>query len=533
VEWSAVFLAEGETFDLRGFHRLNDATQPQLPKGVHISEWPALAEMVATEEPVVLEADAETPEAVRAWLPGVSILLPLRVKGRVQGAMWVGQTPEAEPFSPHRIRLLGGIANQASLALESALLDEAQREEAWVNAALLQVAEALAAQPTLDESLETVARLTPMLVGLERVAIYHWQREARLFYPSRCIGFTCDPTQLTASAAELEVDLGGPASASILCKPPARLAAAFESDLVRVWPLWARGELFGALVVEHGGELGRRLNILNGIAHQLAVAMENAALVHELAAQQRLERELELGRDIQSSFLPESTPQAPGWEVAAFWRSARQVGGDFYDFIPLRTQDGVARWGMAIADVSDKGVPAALFMALSRTLLRSSAIHRTSPGATLTRLNEMILSDVRTSQFVTIFYAIWEPGTGRLVYANGGHNPPLLVRADGTVEWLRLKGAALAVFDAFYYHQQETMLAPGDVVLLYTDGLPDAINAEEQAFGTERMVEALRAVRSASATEIVAALQSAVLTFTGEVEPFDDMTMVVMKRVGS
>ncbi|MGQ0601191.1 MAG: GAF domain-containing protein [Anaerolineales bacterium] len=533
VEWSAVFLAEGDVFHLHGFHRLNDNTLPESIDGIHLAEWPKLAEMAAMEEPVVLEPDEEAPQAVRAWLNGVSILLPLRVKGRVQGAMWVGQAAGEAPFTPHRIRLLGGIANQASLALESALLDDAQREEAWVNAALLQVAEALAAQPTLEESLETVTRLTPMLVGVERVAVYRWQRDTQRFVPGRCIGFTCEEGVLVATALELEIDTSAASVGAVLCRPPERLARAFGSELVRVWPLWARGELFGALVVEHGGELGRRLSILNGIAQQLAVAMENAALVHELAAQQRLERELELGRDIQASFLPESTPQAPGWEVAAFWQSARQVGGDFYDFIPLRSQDGVTRWGIAIADVSDKGVPAALFMALSRTLLRSSAIHRTSPGATLTRLNEMILSDVRTSQFVTVFYAIWEPGTGRFAFANGGHNPPLLVRADGTVETLKIKGAALAVFEAYYYHQAEIMLAPEEVVLLYTDGLPDAIDASRREFGMERMTETLRAAQAASASEIIAALEAAVRAHTGEVEPFDDLTMVVLKRTGN
>jgi serine phosphatase RsbU (regulator of sigma subunit) len=486
--------------------------------------------MVMNEEPVIVEPDDEAPEAVRDWLSGVAILLPLRVKGRVQGAMLVGEAAGEAPFTAYRIQLLGGIANQASLALESALLDEAQREEAWVNAALLQVAEALAAQPTLDDSLETVARLTPMLVGLERVVIYQWQRESHRFWPGRCIGFTCAATELTASAAELEIDPTLPAPASNLTRLTPRLAEAFGTDWVRVWPLWARGELFGALAVEHGGDLGRRLNILNGIAHQLAVAMENAALAHEITQQQRLEREMELGRDIQSSFLPHLTPSPPGWEVAALWQSARQVGGDFYDFIPLKSSDGVERWGLAVADVSDKGVPAALFMALSRTLLRSAALHRTSPGATLTRLNDMILSDARTSQFVTLVYAIWEPSTGKFTFANGGHNPPLLIRANGALETLKVRGAVLAVFAEYYYPQQALTLEPGDVLLMYTDGLPDAINAAEVEFGMERVSEVLRAARDLPAKQIVAALDKAVRDHVGDLEPFDDLTMVVVKR---
>lgn len=530
VEWCAVLLAEGEAFNLRAAYH----AEVQVPADLALApgEWPRLAEMMATREPVVVEPDEAAPEALAPLLTNVAILLPLWVKGEILGAMCVGQAPGEAPFTSHSIRLMGGIANQAALALESALLDEARQEEAWVNAALLQVAEAVASQPTLEAGLETVARLTPMLVGLERVAIYRWHGEPGLFRPSRCVGFVCDPQDLTVTAAELEIDPHQQTSSlpGLVCALPERLRAAFGSELARVWPLWARGELFGALVVELGGDLGRRQNILNGIAHQLSMAMENEALAREVAQQQRLEREIELGRDIQASFLPDTSPQVAGWDMAAFWRSARLVGGDFYDFIPLKSSDGVERWGIAIADVSDKGVPAALFMALSRTLLRSAAMHRTSPGATLTRLNEMILSDARSPQFVTVFYAVWEPSTGRVVFANAGHNPPVLVRADGAVELLKIKGAALAVFAEYYYHQAETLLAPGDTLLMYTDGLPDAINLGEEEFGMERLVATLSAARDASASDIITRLAHAVEQHVGERELFDDTTMVILQR---
>jgi len=170
-------------------------------------------------------------------------------------------------------------------------------------------------------------------------------------------------------------------------------------------------------VVEHVplNVLGRRLSILDGIAHQLSLAMENARLAREVALQQRLERDVEVARDIQASFLPEACPVVAGWEVCSYWQAARQVGGDFYDFIPLRPrEDGGERWGLVVADVADKGVPAALFMALSRTLMRTVAINRIAPATTLARLNELIFADAKTDLFVTFFYAVWEPDTGRL-----------------------------------------------------------------------------------------------------------------------
>ncbi|MBL8046525.1 MAG: SpoIIE family protein phosphatase, partial [Anaerolineales bacterium] len=532
VQWCLVLLAEGEVFYPRAMHALDELTVPALEHGLTVAEWPQLGELLQTQDAVVVEPNSPAPEMLQPLLAGVTLLLPLWVKGQVQGALVIGESSEAAPFSAHQVNLLGGIANQASIALESALHEEARQEEAYVNTALLQVAEAVASQPTLDEALETVARLTPILVGLERVAIYRWNAEDRFFRPSRCIGFTCDVNELTATASELEIDPFTPATQPVLVlTPPEKLQQSFGAERLMVWPLWARGELLGALAVEHLPDLGRRLNILNGIANQLSLAMENAALAHEVAAQQRLEREIELGRDIQTSFLPNELPMPPGWETAALYRAARLVGGDFYDFIPLKSSDGVERWGIAVADVSDKGVPAALFMALSRTLLRSAAIHRTSAGATLTRVNEMILADARSSQFVTVFYAVWEPSTGRLIYANGGHNPPLLVRADGSVHLLKAKGAALAVFAEYYYAQQEITLAPGDTVLMYSDGLPDAINEAQEDFGMERLRQTLLAVHRQSAGTIISALEAAVQHHTGDVEAFDDLTVVVLKRL--
>jgi len=533
VNWCLVLLADEDRYTLRAYHHSGDVPAPVLPAGVGPADWPRLAEMIASQEPVVVDPDDAAPEPLRVLLDGVAILLPLWVRGQVHGALVVGQAAGEMPFTTHRIRLIGGIANQASLALESALLDEAQQEEAWVNAALLQVAEAVAGQATLDESLETVVRLTPMLVGVDRVAIFHWDHAADRFRLGHSVGLArVDGGVQAATAADLGVDPVVPASGSTLCWLPPALAEAFGVELTMVWPLWARQDLRGALVVAHLPGLGRRLNILNGIAHQLAMAMESAALAHEVAQQQRLEQEMALGRDIQASFLPEACPQAPGWELAAFYRSARLVGGDFYDFIRLRSPDGVERWGIAIADVADKGVPAALFMALSRTLLRSAAMSRISPAATLTRVNELILADARSQQFVTVFYGVWEPASGRFVFANAGHNPPLMVRSAGGEPFaLPARGAALGVFAEYLYQEHEVVFEPGDVVLLYTDGLTDAIDLDRREFGLARVREIMDQTRQQSAHVVMAVVEAAVQAHVGSVEAFDDMTMVVIKRL--
>ncbi len=537
VDRCAVLLAQADEFVLAAYDRADvegPVTTP--PHSLRLSDWPRFVEMVTTQLPVVIAPDEAMPETLRPLFDGVVILLPLLAKGKVEGALVVGQSPGETPFTTHRIRLIGGIANQAAVAIESALLYQSQQEEAWVSTALLQVAQAVAEQPTLEQGLEMVARLTPMLVGIEKVAIFQWDEAAQAFHLRETEGLpksTLAPAELWATTHELGLHLHEAGTPSFHFQLPERLAQIVGLEACQVWPLAARGDLLGALIVEPVRDASRRLSILSGIAHQLALAMENARLSHEVALQQRMEREMELGRDIQASFLPSSCPRAPGWEVCAFWRAARQVGGDFYDFIPLRSREGDERWGIVIADVADKGVPAALFMALSRTLLRTVAISRVSPATTLARVNELILADSRTDLFVTVFYGVWEPGTGRFAYAVGGHNPPVWLSADGEVRLIKGAGLPLGVLEEALYDEHEIHLKPGDVLLLYTDGLTDAVNADAEEFGLQRIYAVLRQARTGSADEIVEAMEAAVRAHVGPVEAFDDMTMVVLKRTAA
>ena len=314
---------------------------------------------------------------------------------------------------------------------------------------------------------------------------------------------------------------------------PDILAELFGGPSCYVWPLRARGDVLGALVTEAQPLLGRRLTILNGIAHQLAMAMENARLMRDVALQERLEHELVVGRDIQASFLPQSCPQPPGWEISAYWRAARQVGGDFYDFIQLAPGENGPRWGIVIADVADKGVPAALFMALSRTLLRTVAINRVSPANTLARVNDLILADARSEQFVTVFYGVLEPATGLFRYSIGGHNPPVLVRCNAGAGTVPGRGIALGVLEQMLFTEQDIWMQPGDSLLLYTDGLTEAVNAQNEEFGLARVLAGANEQRGASAQTILDGMSAAVDAHASGVEVFDDLTMVVIKRVES
>jgi sigma-B regulation protein RsbU (phosphoserine phosphatase) len=256
----------------------------------------------------------------------------------------------------------------------------------------------------------------------------------------------------------------------------------------------------------------------------------------------RLERELQVAREVQASLLPRQTPRLDGWEFAATWQPAREVAGDFYDFIAvdLNSAKGPATegrtpsqgWGIVIADVTDKGMPAALFMALSRSIVRASVADAPSASEGIAHANRLIYADATNGMFVTLFYAQFSPAMGKVVYVNAGHNPPLLYAAEkNELTELTRTGMALGIDEMARYDQRLAQLNAGDFIVLYTDGVTDALNAEGREFGDDGLHRVVLENRRTSATGLVEALKQAVISFSGATAPFDDITIVVAKRL--
>jgi sigma-B regulation protein RsbU (phosphoserine phosphatase) len=309
--------------------------------------------------------------------------------------------------------------------------------------------------------------------------------------------------------------------------PPA-LAGPLEATEAMALPLSDGVSLLGLLLLQSEDLSGRRASLLVGIAHQVSLRLENTRLIDEAAARRTLEREIAMARGIQASFLPKSTPRADNWEVGATWRVAREVGGDFYDFIPLPDGPRGPRWGIVIADVADKGVPAALFMALCRTLLRSVAISRIDPGTTLARVNDLIFSDTQTDMFVSVFYAVWEPDSAVLLYANGGHNPPLFFQPGVEPEVLSKHSMVLGVEPEVAYLTQTLTFTPGSLLLLYTDGVTEAMGAQGEYFGMHRLENLVLGMPRWNAQEVADKIAERVSSFTLEPELRDDLTAVTL-----
>lgn len=297
-------------------------------------------------------------------------------------------------------------------------------------------------------------------------------------------------------------------------------------------PLQVKGATLGLVYVDNRLQAGiftrADLDLLSAIASSAAIAIENARLYQVAVEKGRLERELQVAREVQASLMPSRTPQLPGWEFAAHWQPAREVSGDFYDFIPGPN----GQLGLVIADVTDKGMPAALFMALSRAIVRASVTSAASPLEGIVLANRLICADSTNSMFVTLYYAQIDSLAGSLTFVNAGHNPPLLYQAQADqLDRLTRTGMALGVFPDAPFEQRTVHLDPGDFILLYTDGVTDAMNAQGEDFGAERLRKAIRTYGQASAPEFLAGLQMELARFVGATAPFDDVTLVVAKRV--
>ncbi len=299
-------------------------------------------------------------------------------------------------------------------------------------------------------------------------------------------------------------------------------------------PLQVKGASIGVVYVDNrlrAGIFGSDdLELLAAIAASAAIAIDNARLYGLAVEKGRLERELQVAREVQASLLPQEMPALPGWDLAAAWQPARVVGGDFYDLIPdLASGD---RLGAVIADVSDKGMPAALFMAATRSTLRGSMAGRlAAPEEGIARANRLICADSTGGMFVTLFYAGLSAGSGELVYVNAGHNPAYLCRPDRAKPVpLGRTGLLLGFAEDAEYAAGRCELAPGDFVVLYTDGLTEAINAAGEEFGEARLCALLESQCGAGAAEIVAAIEAALHEHAGALAPFDDVTVVVVRR---
>ncbi len=480
--------------------------------------------------------------------------VPLRSGEEILGILNVA-APDWSSFTPRSLSLLTNVGNQMGVALERArLYDLLQEQRIHEQAALLDLSNQLLSRRNLNDLMDYIVNEVRTLLRADACSLMMPDEELHYLRFRAASGWRIDPVEhgyqvpLDDSSASGRVTYTQQLLVIDDLETYYATADSNSGDELRRWllqegfrsaaivPLVVDGLSIGTLAID--SREPRRfteteLRLLRLMANQAAIAIEQARLHQEEIRRQRIEEELAVGRQIQLSMLPDTCPMLEGWDFASDYQAASQVGGDFYDFFPLPGDPG--RWGIAIADVSDKGVPAALFMALSRTTIRNVALRGRSPAEVLTWANRFIQEDSQADMFLTAFYAELDSRHESLVYANAGHNPPLFWQAStGRFSELSARGMALGVLEDIQIEERVTIFEPEDVLIMYTDGITEATNANMEEFGTQRLraaaAELLQADPAATSNEIVTAIKMAVNAFTGSLLPQDDMTLFVIKH---
>jgi serine phosphatase RsbU (regulator of sigma subunit) len=448
-------------------------------------------------------------------------------------------------FTTHSLALLTNVGNMMGIALERARLFDMLREKRVTEqAALLEMSKRLLSRLNFENLKNYIVNEVREILECDACTIFMSNAsEERLDFVAAS-GWKDDP--VTAKRSIPFEANSGPGWVMQTQRP--LLVEDLQTTDPTSWtPEWLnkeefRGHAVVPLIVEDRsiGALAinsreprilseDELNFLQLMANQAAIAIETNRLHLEEIERQRIEEDLAVGRQIQLSLLPKSLPTIPGWEFAVYYEAAHQVGGDFYDLFELpNLEDHI---GLFIGDVSGKGVPAAMFMAMCRTMIRSAVLSGRNPSQALIRANELIQKDSQADLFVSAINASLNTRTGHLTYANAGHNRPILLRVnDGKVFDLAARGIILGEFDSIELEEEEVELLPGDIFVCYTDGVTDAIDAQNQPFSEQRLSEVISSHPEATAEEMLSAILDELRRFTGDTSQTDDLTLLVIRR---
>jgi len=401
--------------------------------------------------------------------------------------------------------------------------------------ALIHAGRELAGHTPLDKLFELIMNLSIEAVGASRGVLMTVEGSDLQVRASKGAGF-----RISSHVRDLVID--GKRSLLVL-DAMSDEALAGRASIVQqqirsmlAVPLQTEDRVIGLIYVDAPGLLHEftkdDLNVLTVLANIAAIRIEHARLAEIERAEQLHANELEHAALIQRSILPSNFPPFPlrqDFELHAAMVPAREVGGDLFDFFLLDDK----RLGFVIGDVSGKGVPAALFMSVARTLLRATAQHQASPGACFTYVNASLAEQNVETMFVTLFYGVLNTSTGDIEFANGGHNPPYIFSADGKVRSLAEKsGPLLGVIESCQYRTFTDRIAPGEAILLYTDGVTEAVDKNKEFFGDERLLQYLARHASEPAGQIVQGLQGNLQEFSKGTPQADDITVLVLRYLG-
>uniref|UniRef100_A0A832I1E3 GAF domain-containing protein n=1 Tax=Eiseniibacteriota bacterium TaxID=2212470 RepID=A0A832I1E3_UNCEI len=521
----------------RGGRRLvaREAAEDRPPAEYRLRRGEGVAGWVLTRGQALRLAPGEPRPELRGEVePFEAVLaLPLFRRGEAFGVIECLDKRGGGAFTDADADHLEAAAEHVAFALDNALLYRETERRALEKEALLEVSKTLAEALDLDEVLSALFEALRQVVDFDAAAVYLVDRRTHVLELVSALGYPegadeAFALQLGQGIAGWVAKTGEPVIVPDVSRDARYVAARPSTRSELAAPLLLKGRTIGVFNLEsdlddayHEGHL----ELVTAFASQAAIAIERARLTDELLERRRIEKELAIAREIQASFLPERAPRVPGFDLAGTTIPHDEVGGDYFDFIEI----GEHRLGLAIADVSGKGIPAALIMAGFRMSLLAEIRNEFAIRAVMRKVNSLLHESLERDRFVTAFYGVLDWKSGMLTFSNGGHNPPVLLRADGGAESLAEGGVALGVLPDATYDDRPVALRPGDVLFLYTDGVSEAESPDGEQFGRTRIERTLRALAGESAEAIAQGVVRAVLEWTGERGQNDDLTLMVVK----
>ncbi len=551
----AIFLINDRTNEL--WMRFQIGHTPEVERARIRLGRGIVGQAAATRRAVLIDDISQSPNYINAN-PDVrsELAVPLIIKNRVIGVIDL-ESEEVAAFTADQQRLLELTASRMAVAIENARLYTRVSRQAQTLTVLSEISKEITSILDLDDLLERIGTLLKRVVDFQMFTILLWSDRAQQFEHRFSTRYgervrrdrgAVYGVGLIGSAAQLRQ----PVLAPDVRKDPRYIAVNHDVRSELAVPLLYKGRVTGVLDLEH-----TRVNYYNEdhqrtlttLAGQIAIAIANARLYERIfEEEQRLERDLDMAREVQLRLLPPAPAPLPHAEFASRFLPARSIGGDVYDFIPY----GVGKVAIALGDVSGKAAPAALYAALVTGILRSLAALRLPPAAMLAELNTQLQERKLDGQYVTMLFALWDDPTRTLQIANAGSVQPMLVttrnvaaEAAGTapfglhaandplhsrhVHEIKAEGFPLGLFPGATYEDFTVTTVPGDLLVFFSDGIADAENQSHDMFGTERLCTVLQTADTASAEATVSAILAAVDTFQQGTAHFDDETLVILR----
>jgi len=497
-----------------------------------------LSWVVENQKPMLLnqpEHDVHFSENLQQLI-GVKInnllSVPLIRRGKLLGVLEAVNKKEAQIFTEKDLDNLTLLANQIAVALDNSILYERAKKESLRKEVLLEVGKSLSSTLELEEVLKRIIQSVKLVVTCDAVGIFLVAKKTQEVEQFEIEGY--DPT--------LEADLnlkigqgligwvaktGEPVIVPDVRQDERYINARLATLSEMVVPIKTDGKVLGVFNLESNqlnAYAQEDLELLTAFASQAAVAIERARLHKETLEKRKLEEDLKIAREIQKTFLPKEDPSIAGFDISGINLSSERVGGDYYDFIPIVEN----QLGVAIADSSGKGIPASLIMAAFRASLKAEIRNNYTIRTIFNKVNYLLFESLERENYVTAVYGVLDTKSKILTFSNGGHNPPILYRPNGAIEYLTEGGIALGMFPNSTYEERSIPLNKGEVIVFYTDGITEAMNEKREEFGVKRLEEIIRNNPSLPARDLQTKIIDRINEFAGG-KRSDDLTMMVIK----